>query len=186
MPSKWELLATCDHWVLAYTQRNYITGLLFYFILSFFFFFLRVVPTAYGGSQAMGLIGAVAAGLHHSHSNTGSELSLRPTSCSWQCWILNPLSEARDRTCGLMDTSQIPFHEATTGTPRTELVISLNFFQCLILINLNLGSSIWLLGTTLESKTWEYIFQTVGWNALMDCEPNFIFQASILKRQLNR
>ena len=27
---------------------------------------------------------------------------------SWQCWILNPLSEARDRTCVLMDSSQIP------------------------------------------------------------------------------
>ena len=29
---------------------------------------------------------------------------------SWQCWILNPLSEARDWTCILMDTSQIHFH----------------------------------------------------------------------------
>ena len=24
---------------------------------------------------------------------------------SWQCWILNPWSEARDQTCVLMDTS---------------------------------------------------------------------------------
>ena len=41
------------------------------------FFFLRgVVPVAYGGSQDMGLIGAIAAGLHHSHSNSGSNLSL--------------------------------------------------------------------------------------------------------------
>ena len=29
-------------------------------------------PMAYGGSQARGLIGAVATALHHSHSNTGS------------------------------------------------------------------------------------------------------------------
>ena len=29
-------------------------------------------PAAYGGSQARGLIGAVAAALHHSHSNAGS------------------------------------------------------------------------------------------------------------------
>ena len=35
--------------------------------------FSRAPPTAYGGSQARGLIGAVAASLHHSHSNTGSE-----------------------------------------------------------------------------------------------------------------
>ena len=27
----------------------------------------------------------------------------------WQCWILNPLSETRDRTCILMDTSQVCF-----------------------------------------------------------------------------
>ena len=26
---------------------------------------------------------------------------------SWQHWILNPLSEARDQTCILMDTSQV-------------------------------------------------------------------------------
>ena len=36
---------------------------------------------------------------------------------SWQCRILNPLSEARDRTHILMDTSQIRFCCTTTGTP---------------------------------------------------------------------
>ena len=39
----------------------------------------RAAPVAYGGSQARGLIRAVAAGLHQNHSNTGSELCLRPT-----------------------------------------------------------------------------------------------------------
>jgi len=29
---------------------------------------------------------------------------------SQQCWILNPLSEARDRMCVLMDVSQVRFH----------------------------------------------------------------------------
>ena len=28
----------------------------------------------------------------------------------WQWWIINPLSEVRDQTCILMDTSQIPLH----------------------------------------------------------------------------
>ena len=42
--------------------------------------FSRAAPVAYGGSQARGRIRAVAAGLHHSHSNTISELCLRPTS----------------------------------------------------------------------------------------------------------
>ena len=29
---------------------------------------------------------------------------------SWHCWILNPLSKARDGTCVLTDASQIHFH----------------------------------------------------------------------------
>jgi len=33
----------------------------------------RVTPAAYGGSQARGGIRTVAAGLHHSHSNTRSK-----------------------------------------------------------------------------------------------------------------
>ena len=36
---------------------------------------------------------------------------------SRQQWILNPLSEARDRTCVLMDTSWVHNRWATTGTP---------------------------------------------------------------------
>ena len=39
------------------------------------FAFSRAAPVARGGSQARGLIGAVAAGLHQSHSNSGSEPS---------------------------------------------------------------------------------------------------------------
>ena len=73
-----------------------------------FFLLFRAAFEAYGGSQVGGQIGAVAASLHHSHSNTGSE----PLICnlwhsSWQLGILHPLSEARDRTCILMDASQI-------------------------------------------------------------------------------
>ena len=34
---------------------------------------------AYGGSQARALMGAVDVSLHKSHSNSGSELYLRPT-----------------------------------------------------------------------------------------------------------
>ena len=75
-------------------------GLVFFF---FFFCLFRAIPEAKGGSQARGSIGAVATGLHHSHSNMGSELRLRPTPhSSQQCWIVNPLSEARDRTRVLM------------------------------------------------------------------------------------
>ena len=52
----------------------------FFFVLFFCLFtFSMPAPEAYGGSQIRGLIGAVAAGLHHSHSNAGSELRLRHT-----------------------------------------------------------------------------------------------------------
>ena len=43
---------------------------------------------AYGCSQARGPVGAVAAGLCHSHSNTRAELRLQPTilkDASWVC-----------------------------------------------------------------------------------------------------
>ena len=39
---------------------------------------LRAAPVAYGSSQARGQIGATAAGLCHSHSNTEPELHLWP------------------------------------------------------------------------------------------------------------
>ena len=43
------------------------------------FFFFRDKPAAYGSSQTRGWIRAIVASLHHSHSNTGSELCLWPT-----------------------------------------------------------------------------------------------------------
>ena len=62
-------------------QSDQVTHI--YIHISFFFFFVfclfRATPTAHGGSQDRSPIGAVAAGLHHSHSNKGSELSLQPT-----------------------------------------------------------------------------------------------------------
>ena len=45
----------------------------------FLFFFFRATPEAFGRSQAIGQIGAAAPGLHHSHSNAGSELCLTYT-----------------------------------------------------------------------------------------------------------
>ena len=46
--------------------------------LSLFCFLFMTTPAAYGGPLAKGQIRAAAAGLHHSHTNTGSELPLRP------------------------------------------------------------------------------------------------------------
>ena len=44
------------------------------FYISIYIF--RATPMTYGCSQARGQIGATAAGLHHDHSNAGSESQL--------------------------------------------------------------------------------------------------------------
>ena len=62
---------------------------------------LELLLPAYTTATAMQDLSCIC-NLHHS---------------SWQCWILNPLNEARDRTHILMDTSQIHFCCAMTGTP---------------------------------------------------------------------
>ena len=54
----------------------------FFFSIFFSFCLLAIswaAPGAYGGSQARGLIGAIASGLHQSHSNARSEPFLQPT-----------------------------------------------------------------------------------------------------------
>ena len=84
-------------------------------IINFFFFFghFRATSIAYGSSMAKGWIKATAiatampdpshiCNLYHS---------------SQQCWILNPLSKARDRTWVLMDTSWVHYYWAMMGTP---------------------------------------------------------------------
>ena len=68
--------------------------------LDFFFglfAFSSATLAAYGGSQTRVLIGAIATGLHQSHSNAGSQPRLQPTPhSSRQRQILNPLSKPRD------------------------------------------------------------------------------------------
>ena len=82
---------------------------LFSFSFFFFFFFLsfRAAPVAYGGSQARGPNGAVAAGLSRSHSNSGSKPCLRPTAQLTATPDLNPLIEARDQAHVLMDAGGV-------------------------------------------------------------------------------
>ena len=94
-----------------------------FFGFCFFFLLFRVTPTVYGGSQARDQIRATAAGKRHSHSKAGSELSVDLHHSSWQCQIPDPLSEARDQTRILVDSSRICFCCATRGTP------GLSFFK---------------------------------------------------------
>jgi len=87
--------------------------IVFYFFF-FHIYFFRATPTAHGGSQARGRIGATAAGLPHS---------------SRRRRILNPLSLARDRTCVLMVPGRVHFRRATAGTPiLSYFMISLSCF----------------------------------------------------------
>ena len=61
---------------------GFFLWLLYFLILIFFlaFLFFRAAPAAYGSSQARSPIRAIAAGLHHSHSNARSEPCLQLTS----------------------------------------------------------------------------------------------------------
>ena len=86
---------------------------------SLFFFFLsfQAPPVTYGGSQARGTMGTITAG-----QTTARAMQNPSQVCDLyhslpQCWIPNPLSEARDPTDILMDTSRIHFRCATTETP---------------------------------------------------------------------
>ena len=63
------------------------------------------IPVAYGISQARGLIRAAAEAYATATATATLDQSHICKLCHslWQCWILNPRSEARDQTCILMD-----------------------------------------------------------------------------------
>ena len=67
-------------------------------IFPFFFGLFRATPAACGSSQARGRIRAVAARLCFSHSNADLSLVCHLQHSSRQGQILNPRSEAGDRT----------------------------------------------------------------------------------------
>ena len=103
-----------------------------------FFFLFRAAPAAYGGSQARGRIRAVVAGLHHSHSNTGSEPHLPPyttvhsntgSSTHWTRPGIEPVS------------SWVHFHWTMMGSPLP--ILFMNFPPC------NFGSMLAFLWTFL-------------------------------------
>ena len=70
-------------------SSEFFLSFLFLFFFFFFLVFFRAVPAACGGSPARGPFGAAAAGLHHSHSNTGSLIHwVRPGIEPASSWIL--------------------------------------------------------------------------------------------------
>ena len=78
------------------------------FLFFFFFFFLFSFfgpPGAYRNFPARCWIRAAAVSLHHSHSNSNTISKPHLWHSSQQYRILNPLSDARDWTCIVMDTT---------------------------------------------------------------------------------
>ena len=72
-------LSTCSPTYLPTYHLGSPTQSHVFIIIICLFAFSRAAPAAYGGSHARGLIGAVATGLHQSHSNAGFEQRLQPT-----------------------------------------------------------------------------------------------------------
>ena len=112
-----ELLSMCKHTATRYLNDNSLLLI----ILNHGVFFLggglfSTTTAGHVSSQARGQIRVATAGLHHSHSTKGLELRLWHTPQLMANWIFNPLSEARDWICILMDTSQICYPWATMGT----------------------------------------------------------------------
>jgi len=127
-----------------------------YLFIHLFFCLFRATPTAPGGSQARAQIRVVAASLHHSHSNTGTELYQQATDWEsvshswWQRQILNSLSKARDQTCVLMYASQIRFRWTTRGSPKCFLKFCFNLdflaiFLYVIFLVISVGSTLYIL-----------------------------------------
>ena len=81
----------------------------------------RNMFAAYGGSQARGLIGAVAATYSRATATPDPSPVCDLYHSPWQRQILNPLSEARDQTRNLMVPNWIHFPCATMGTPQQEI-----------------------------------------------------------------
>ena len=92
-------------------------SLSFIYFLFFIFLHFRASPAVYESSQASDRIGAVAAGLHHSHSSTGSKPCLRPI--PQPTTTPDPWPTDRDQGSAhiLMDASRILPCCATMETP---------------------------------------------------------------------
>jgi len=98
----WVYVCHCVHW------RAMKASCFFCFCFCFLLF--RPSPAAYGSSQARGQIRATAPAYTTATATWDPSCICDLHHGSQQRWILNPLSEARDRTCILMDTSWIHFH----------------------------------------------------------------------------
>ena len=107
------ILSICVYTYVPHLLYPFICWCIFRLFLCFlyFYFFIfrlsRAAPVACGGSQARGLIGAIATG--HATATPDPRCICNLHQSSRQHQILKPLSEARDQTWNLMAPSQIRF-----------------------------------------------------------------------------
>ena len=82
----------------------------------FFCFFIFLEPIANGGSKRLNQ----SCSCWPMPQPQQRPIPAASETChsSWQCWILNPLSEARERIWVLMDASQIHFCWVMIGTKK--------------------------------------------------------------------
>ena len=112
-------------WVFSIVRTQHYYGILGFYTLfrcpCFVCFVLIAALVAYGNSWARGLIGAAAEG--YTTATAMPELShiCDLHHSSWQCQILNPLSEARDWTCILMDAML----GSQTAKPQWEILLGI-------------------------------------------------------------
>ena len=94
---------------------------------------------------------------------------------SQQCQILNPLSEARDLTCVLMDPSQICFCQAMVGTPTWFNICLFQFLQRSLSGLYLWTSGIWGQGDTGDSILFFKYFKIFIFSIVVDlqCSVNF-------------
>ena len=80
-PSKSSSTASKCSWTCFFSDSSQRSCKFIYLFIFYFFVFclFRATPSAYGAFQARGLIGTIAAGLHHSCSNARYEPHLRST-----------------------------------------------------------------------------------------------------------
>ena len=79
----------------------------FFFFFFFFFFLFRAEPSALEALRLGVQLNSELPTYTTATRTPDPSCACDPRHSSWQCWILNPLIQARDQTCILMDTGRM-------------------------------------------------------------------------------
>ena len=106
-----------DYWSTPKIPMGGETDRLYHEFTSLFFCLFMAAPAAYRRSLARGWIGAALQAYTTATATQHPRHGCNLHHSSWQCWILNPRSEARDWIHILKDVSRVPDSWATTRSP---------------------------------------------------------------------